>query len=335
MSKANSAIAGAAAGFSLGGPWGAAAGGLAGFLGGKDDNSQDYYQRMLDAAAGIPLPVLKEQHPELYAELAKFNPEMDQAIRLGDSAMGGISLDPRYKDAQMAALAKLQNITNSDGKDAQFMADAARLQNDVNTNLQGNTGAIQQNLATRGMSGGPSEAIARQIAAQQGANRQSQMGLDLNAQAQQRALSALMNQGQLGSQMSAQDFSQQAQKAQASDAIARFNAQNTQSVNSANVASKNAAQLQNNQNAQNINNQNVDLRNQAQNWNTNGMAQQNFSNQMQRVGMGNSALQNMGQNSARQAQGQDQFIGGVASAVGQYAGQQQALDAWKKKQGVV
>lgn len=330
MSKVNSGIAGAAAGFQVGGGLGAAIGGVAGLLGGSDDNSGDYYRQMLEAAQNIPLPVLKEQHPELYAELAKYNPEMDQAIQLGASASEGISLDPAYKQAQMSALAKLQNITANNGQDAQSMADNARLQNDINSQLQGNTGAIQQNMATRGLSGGMSELVAKQIAAQQGANRQAQMGMDINAQAQQRALSALAQQGQLGGQLSQQDFGQQMSKAQAQDAIAKFNAQNSQNVQSGNVLTRNQAQQLNQQNAQNIQNRNVDKKNEAMQWNTNGLAQQNFSNQMQRVGMGNSALQGMAQNSARQAQNQDQFIGGVASGVAQY-GAQQRMDETNQK----
>lgn len=326
MSKTNSAISGAASGAAAGSSiapgWGTAIGGvlggLAGYMGGKDDESGSLYEQALKAAQNIPLPQLKEQHPELYAELAKYNPEMDQAINLGPSAMEGIALDPQMRQAQMQALSKLQNVTANDGQDAQSMADNARLQNEVNAQLQGNTGAIQQNMATRGLSGGMSEMVAKQMAAQQGANRQAQMGMDINAQAQQRALSALAQQGQLGGQISQQDFSQQSAKAQAADAISQFNARNSQAVQSGNVGARNAAQAANLQNSQNINNQNVDVRNKASEWNTNGMAQANFGNQMQRVGMGNQALGNMASNSARQAQGQDQFIGGVADSVAKY-----------------
>lgn len=330
MSKANSAIAGGAAGFQMGGALGAAIGAGAGLLLGQDDNSGEYYDQLMRMAAGIPLPVLKEQHPELYAQLAQFNPEMDQAISLGPSAMGGIALDPAYKQAQMSALAKLQNITDNNGQDAQSMADNARLQNEINSQLQGNTGAIQQNMATRGLSGGMSEMVAKQMAAQQAANRQAQMGMDINAQAQQRALAALSQQGQLGGQLSQQDFSQQAQKAQAADAIAQFNARNSQNVQSSNVAARNQAQQQNLINAQNIHNQNVDTKNRAAEWNTNGKAQQEYANQLQRIGLQGNALQGMAQNSSRQAQAQDQFIGGVASGAAQY-GAQQRMDETNQK----
>lgn len=229
-------------------------------------------------APNIPLPVLKQLHPELYKQIVMQNPELETAQNLGPSAMEGISLDPRLRQAQMNALSKLQDISNSDGKDAQFLADNARLTNDVNSQLKGNSDAITQNLATRGMSGGMTEMVQKQLAAQQGANRAAQQGLDLNAQAQQRALSALMNGANLGGQMSAQDFSQQSQIAQAKDAINKFNTQNMQQVQNNNVGIRNNAQIANANNAQNIANQNTQTLNDTQKYNTNGLAQQNYDN---------------------------------------------------------
>lgn len=242
--------------------------------GGEGDNSA-----ALEAVKNIPLPVLREYYPELYKQVVSLNPEMDTAVDLGPSKMEGVSTDPSLRAAQMSALNKLQEVGSAGGRDAQFLSDAAKLQTDVNTNLQGQEGAIQQNMAARGMSGGGSELVARQMAAQNAANRQSQAGLDLNAQAQQRALQALMQSGQLGGQMQAQDFGQQSQKAQAADAISRFNAQNQQNIMSSNTANKNQAQQYNVQNQQSIANQNVGQNNQAQQYNL-GLAQQNYNNQM-------------------------------------------------------
>jgi len=54
--------------------------------------------------------------------------------------------------------------------------------------------------------------------------------LDVSAQAQSRALQALMQGGQLGGQIRQQDFGEQSEKAQAQDAINRFNTANRQQV---------------------------------------------------------------------------------------------------------
>ncbi len=270
---------------------------------------------------GLSLPQLKELHPELYRQVVSLNPELESAVTLGPSASEGITLDPKMQKAQMDALSSLMDITQNDGRDARFQADAQRLQNDVNQNLKGNTEAIMQNMATRGMSGGMSELVARQNSAQQGANRQAQMELDLNAQAQERALSALMNQGQLAGNMQNSDFNRQNTLAENKDAISKFNAANQQQVMSNNTQYKNNAQQANAQNAQNIANQNVDLNNSAMDWNSNGMAQQNYNNQLGRAsGIADQYNNSANRKDAKKKENQG-FIGNlVSSGAKAYAG---------------
>ncbi len=321
----NSAVAGAGAGASVGGPWGAVIGGAAGYLMGSDDKSSSINEDMMKKASELPLPVLKEYYPELYKSVVQMNPELESTVNLGPSAMDGVSTDPSMRQAQLNALNKLQEVGTAGGRDGQFLSDANRLQSDVNTNLQGQEGAIQQNMAARGMSGGGSEMVARNMAAQNAANRQSQSGFDLNAQAQQRALQALSQSGQLGGQMQAQDFSQQSGKAQASDAINKFNAQNQQQVISSNTTAKNAAQQLNASNIQNANNQNVALGNDAQKYNLN-LPQQNYDNSLKKLGMFDTAATSAAANSTAQAKSQDQFLGGIAGAAGQYSANQKKKD---------
>lgn len=261
----------------------------------------------------IPLPILKEYYPELYKQIAQLNPELDQAVTLGPSEMAGIATDPALRQAQLAALNKLQGIGEAGGRDAQFLADQSRLESDVNANLAGQTGAIQQNLATRGLSGGMSELVQRNLAAQGGANRQAQMGMDAKAQAEQRALQALMSGGQMAGQMQGQDFGQASQKAQAADAIARFNAQNMQNINSSNVASKNAAQQYNAGNAQNVSNQNVGLGNQAQQYNLQ-LPQQNYQNAIQRAGGIAQQYNQIGAGKNAERSGDMQLVGNLIGA---------------------
>lgn len=70
-----------------------------------------------------------------------------------------------------------------------------------------------------------------------------------------------MQGGNLGGTMRAQDFSEDSAKAQAKDAISKFNAANTQNVQASNIADRNQAQATNLQNKQTIAAQNVTLRN--------------------------------------------------------------------------
>jgi len=318
MSKMNSAISGAAAGASIGGPWGAAIGGVGGFLLGSDDKSSSMYDEMLKAAQNIPLPVLKQYYPELYQSVVQMNPELETAVNLGPSEMDGIATDPALRQNQLNALNRLKAIGDAGGRDSQFMSEYGQLENDINTNLQGQQGAIQQNLATRGLSGGGSELVAKNIAAQGAANRHAQSGMDLKAAADKRALQALMQTGELSGQLQAQDFSQQSAKAQAADSIARFNAQNQQQVMSNNVGSRNQAQQYNLGNRQDAANRNTAGANQAQQYNLN-LTQQNYDNQMKKMGLYNGVSGEAAKNSANQAANQDQFVGGLASAAGQWA----------------
>lgn len=322
MSKTNSAIAGAGAGAAVGGPWGALIGGVGGYMLGSDDPSSSMLENLMKQAQAIPLPILKEYYPDLYKVVVSLNPEVETAVNLGPSEMQGISTDPKLRQAQLAALAKLQDVGNSGGRDAQFMADASQMQNDINTNIQGQQGAIMQNLATRGLSGGGSELVARSLAAQQGSNRQAQLASDLNAQAQQRALSAIMQSGQLGGQIQNQDFSQQAQKAQAADAISKFNAANQQSVLHNNVNTANNAQQWNAQNTQNNANQNTGLTNQADAYNL-GLAQQQYQNKLAKYGLVSGATNSLANNLSNASQRQDQFVGGmISSGANAYAANQ-------------
>ena len=317
MSKTNSAISGASAGASVGGPWGAVIGGAAGFMMGSDDKSESYYDQMLKEAQSIPLPILKEYYPEHYKLVVSINPELEQAVNLGPSAMEGVSTDPRLKQAQMNALNKLQQIGEEGGMTLEDRGRMSTINNEVNSNLKGNQDAIIQNLATKGMSGGMTELVARQQAAQGAANRSSQQGFDVQAEAQKRALSALMNAGDMGGKMQAQDFSQKSQVANSQDAIAKFNAANTQQVRSNNVNTKNQAQQLNAQNVQNVSNKNVDLNNQATQYNA-SLGQQDYENELRKKGMINTGYQNLAQNSYNQAKDQDAFLGGVFGSVAKY-----------------
>jgi hypothetical protein len=280
----------------------------------------DAMNRAQEIINQVPLPVLKEYYPELYQQVVTLVPEAEQAVTLGQTSLTGITTDPALKQAQMNALLKLQDV-GATGMSATDQARLAQIQTEQQAALRGEQGAIQQNLATRGMGGGMSEMVAKQIAAQGAANRMSQQGLDVKAQAEQRALQALMQSGQLGGQMQQQDFSQQAQVAAAKDAIAKFNAQNLQQVGSANVGARNLAQQQNAQIAQQMAQQSVAEKNKAQMYNL-GLAQQNYQNQLAKATGQSQGLQNLAGQMGQQQAAQNQLIGGLVQTGAMYYGGQ-------------
>lgn len=287
------------------------------------DAASESASKQANLLNSVPLPILKQYYPDLYKQVIALNPEAEQAQSLGPSAMENISVDPAMKQAQMNALLKLQQIGDEGGMTATDRARLSRIQSEGDANLRGQQGAIMQNLATRGMSGGGSELVARQLASQENANRQAQQGLDVASQAEQRALQAIMQSGQLGGQIGQQGFQNAAQIAQAKDAINKFNAANTQDVASRNVSGRNQAQQINAQSQQNIANQNTGLANEAQRYNTQTLPQQQYQNQMGRVTGQVNAIQNQQQVAQQNQQDQNQMIGGLIQTGAQYYGGQQ------------
>lgn len=294
-------------------------------------------QLAFDVINGTRIPSPEEQRlvMEELKSAGMYTPQLEEAIVLQSSKMNDIQLDPRLKQAQLNALNNLQEISDNNGLTAIDKAKLSTIQNESNANLKGNVDAIQQNMATRGMSGGMSELVSKQIAAQQSANRTSQQGLDVAAMAQQRALQALMQGSDLAGQMSTQSFNQQAQVAQSNDAISKFNAMNQQEVRSNNVTNNNNAQKYNLANEQDLSNRNTQTRNQAQQYNKE-LQHQFYEDQLKKNSMLSGQYNNLAADSTAKANRTAQMWAGVGSAIGQGAsayGQQQTEDERLAKYG--
>ena len=196
---------------------------------GEYDRAKDYLDRAAEAYEGIEVPEATPYTPEYYQYLGDYDPELMQGDysvdpRLqADTEMRGIQVDPRLKEAQMAALSSLQNIHEGGGMTATERANLARTQNQVATADRGRRDAILQNMQARGMGGSGMELMSQLQSNQAATNRASQQAMDINALAQQRALQAIMDQGTLSGNIRGQDFNEQARKAQAQDEINRFN----------------------------------------------------------------------------------------------------------------
>ncbi|MBA2680999.1 MAG: tail fiber domain-containing protein [Ktedonobacteraceae bacterium] len=166
------------------------------------------------------------------------------APQVSASEMSKISTDPRERDAQFAALNSLGDQAKT-GFSAQDKADLAGIEDSSNRANKGRQDAIAQNFAARGMSGSGMELAQADMAAQGAANQQYQGGLQKAAMSQNNQRAAVAALGQLGGQMQGQDFSQQAQKASAADAIAKFNTTNTIGSNQYNAGVQNTAGMRN------------------------------------------------------------------------------------------
>lgn len=294
--------------------------------GGKDSAASGAMQAAVDAFSGIESPNIEDQKIaiEQLVQQGKLTPEQAEVILQQGTELSSVSTDPRLKQAQLAALSKLEEVGNQGGLSFEDRSRLNHIQSELNRNEQANRQAIMQNMASRGMGGSGFE-LAAQLANQQGAaERASTAGLDVKAQAERRALEALMGAGQLGGQIRGQEFDEKARAAQAQDSINQFNAANRQSVQNANVDRRNVAQQANLQERQRVADSNVELRNKQQQYNKE-LQQQKFQNQMTVAGGKSGALSNQANMFNEQAGQRRQFLGDVVSAGAQYAASDKRL----------
>jgi hypothetical protein len=175
---------------------------------------------------------------------------------------------------------------------------------------RGQREAILQNAQARGVAGSGLELAQSMLAQQQASNRAAQQGLDVASMAQQRALQAILQGGQLGGQIRGQDFEEQARVAAAKDAIAQFNAQNQQQVNLANSAARQQANMFNLGLKQDVANANTNIRNQQEMYNK-GLHQQDFENRYRKAGGVAGGYNNLASLYGNQAQNRLNFVGGL------------------------
>ncbi len=147
-----------------------------------------------------------------------------QAQEQGRSELGNIQSDAQARMAEQQAIAKLQELADNGGLS---LADMKAL-NDIQANLNRNNSARQQGLANqyaaRGQLGSGAQ-LAMDLSNQQNAAMNANdAGESAAAQAQARALQAILQKGSLARQMGNDDYQRQAAAAAANDAINARNA---------------------------------------------------------------------------------------------------------------
>ena len=221
-----------------------AAGGAAGMFGGNKNNAQAMLDQILAQYNGINPPGIEEQKVILQnlVQQGLVTPEEAATVTLGDTAYNGINLDPRAREAQMGALSELSDIVSAGGLTPTDLARVRDITDRMETERRGAEGAIMENARERGVAGSNLEIVNRLMANQGAATRANQEGLDTAAMAQQAKLDAIKSMGTLGTSVRGQEYDEAARKAEAADAIARFNAGNKQSQINLNVGARNEAQ---------------------------------------------------------------------------------------------
>ena len=250
------------------------------FSGGKNAEGDKALRNALDEFGTLQTPDIAQMQLQLdqLVQQGILSPEEAQVYLQNPSAMNQISTDPKLQQAQMDALASLQEIGQG-GMTDMDRAQLAKIAQDEAIRSRGAREAILQNMEARGAGGSGASLLAQLQNSQDAANRQSMRDTEVAGMAQQRALQALQGAGQMGGQMQNTQFNQQAQVAQANDAINQFNTQNRQQVGNLNTSARNTAAAQNLAEKQRVADTNVGTANTQQQYNKQ-LPQQNFQNKL-------------------------------------------------------
>ena len=214
-------------------------GGMIGHHQSRDDyeRAKKYAQKAADQYDSITPPMYQDLDPVTLAQM-QYAGDVDPSL-LGQSEMAGINLDPAARQAQMEALQYMQNLANEGGMNDMDKARMAEIQQQADRRERGQREAIEMNMRQRGIGGSGLELMSKLSNQQASADRSNMEALQVNAEAQRRALQAMQQAGSMGSQVRGQDYQQAADRARAMDAIAQFNAQ---SQNQAGYANRDARQ---------------------------------------------------------------------------------------------
>lgn len=158
-----------------------------------------------------------------------------QAEEMGPSSLESYQSDPSLVAAQRGVLARLKAMEEGGGFGIEDKADLARIGNQVAEQQKVAQSGLRNALARRGALGS-GEDYASQMGMAQHANQQAnQAGLDQSAMALRRRMQALTQQGSLAGDIRSQEFNEADRKAQAHDAIERYNASARTGANSHNA----------------------------------------------------------------------------------------------------
>lgn len=294
---------------------------------GDRDRASNILSEIYSQYQNLQMPTVEQQqiNPAAYQSAGTMDPTLLQAEQLGAvDNFQNIALDPRLQKTQRDSLSMLEKVAGQGFTDE----DKAALQlalNKTNANEQARQQALLQQQDARGVGSSDAALAMRSASAQSQANRDSEAAMQQAVEGRQRALQAATQAGSMAGQMENAAYSREAQEAAAMNAREASNAQLRTDAQNRNATAKNAAQQFNLNNAQQVANNNTQTQNTAQVHNK-GLYQQNYQNQLSRLGgmsgAGGNVSNNL-QNNADRTAGMWAGIGsGIGSGVMGYAASQ-------------
>lgn len=288
----------------------------AGQAGADRDAANAARAQALAQYAGISVPDAQQMMLNLqqYQSQGQLDPALEQIMNLGPSAMEGISSDPRLRQEQMKALEGFSGLASGNPTSADMAGFELARQNSA-AEMQAKNNQVLQEMQQRGQAGSGAELLAKLKNNQSGAQMLQNAQLEQAKAMQQARLQALQQQANIAGSVRQQDYGEDSNLAKAKDAIAQFNAQNSQAVGARNTAAQNTAQQGNLANNQQIANLNTQTMNNQQIANK-GQAQNTFNNQIT-LASGKAGQLNNQANAASQQAGQ---TAGMWAGIGQGVG---------------
>lgn len=266
-------------------------------------------------AVGVPSAEAMAVTLQHLKSAGQLTPEYEEAIGQKDTELKNIQLDPRSKEAQYRALDELEQ--QGDGGlrlgDEAAMAEAMGT---VQTKQRGARDAIEGSLKARGAFGSGAELASKLAANQEGAQEANAIGLKTAGAAQDRALQAIIQAGEMGGNIRGQEFGEQKAITSAQDAINAFNTSNSRAVVERNTAAKNAAQQFNLSNDQRISDENTGLANKEQVYNKE-LQQKQYESELQKAQSVANARAGQASQLSKDAAATGKQWAGVGQGVGQ------------------
>lgn len=296
--------------------------GIGSMFGSSDDEAQDYLKQALQQYQAIKVPTAESGKVESLPEESVqgvVTPDEIHAVDQDPSAYNNIKLDPASRQAMMTALQGYSDLSDAGGLDANAKLGIQQVLDAANRQSQGAQGAIQNQAQAMGRGGGDFALTQRAIAAQGASNNAATQGLQEAAMAEANREAALSGMAQLGGQINASDFSQEAQKASAQNAINATNQSYQNNANVGNVANRMLGDQFNVSTAQNVNAANTSAKQNNAYYNAN-LPQQQFNNELAKAN-GSAGVSGQQANAANQASAnQAAMTGKLIGAAGQIAG---------------
>lgn len=163
-----------------------------------------------------------------------YGQEGDQLGAWGSSAMGDARADPASIAAQRIALERLGMYAQG-GLSAADLAGQQLGRQQVGMQIRGQREADQASLAARGMGGSGAQLASLMGGQQAGAGAYANLDAQMQIAAQQRALAALGQYGELAGQMRGQSFGEESGRRSALDEFNRWRAEQEQAREGRNV----------------------------------------------------------------------------------------------------